>query len=56
MFCNGCKYKAYSGGYAVCGWYLHGGETVYIKKNVKEWCPLTKQKNNNKIETACGRP
>ena len=40
IFCNDCKYAAYSGNHYVCGYYLHGGETVYIDEDVALWCPL----------------
>lgn len=44
MFCDNCDYKAFSGNEDVCGWFLHGGETVYIDKDVETWCPLNTEK------------
>ena len=43
-FCNSCEYKAFSGNSAVCGYFLHGGETVFINEDVETWCPI-KDKN-----------
>ena len=53
MFCDDCKYKAYSGNSDVCGYYLHGGETVYIDDKVYEWCPCLE--SNTKYNTALER-
>jgi len=46
MFCDKCDYKAFSGHQRVCGYYLHGGETVYINQDVENWCPMRNTKNN----------
>lgn len=48
MFCDRCKLKAFSGNSIVCGYFLHGGETIYINEYVAKWCPKTK--NNQEIQ------
>jgi len=39
MFCDACEYRAFVGNSNVCGYFLHGGETVYIDSAVSNWCP-----------------
>ena len=57
MFCDACEYRAFVGNSNVCGYFLHGGETVYIDNTVSEWCPkkgeikMTECRGENTVAT-----
>ena len=62
MNCIKCEYLGHSGGHLVCGYLLHGGETVYIKCTYDaqlpfqlcEPCPLDYLKGEETYTTYTG--